>query len=86
MVLSDLAEKASLVYTKMNEIPGVKCSEVQGAMYAYPCVDIPSEALEDCKVGTSVLCTAKPALMATCIQPRAYRAAEGGERACNFKC
>jgi alanine transaminase len=50
VVLDALREKASLVYTQMNRIPGVKCTEVQGAMYAYPRVDIPVEALEDAKV------------------------------------
>lgn len=49
-VLKALAEKASFIYTRMNQIPGVKCNEVQGAMYAYPQVDIPNEALEDAKV------------------------------------
>lgn len=47
VVLKTLAHKASLVYSRMNKIPGVSCSEVQGAMYAYPRVDIPDEALED---------------------------------------
>lgn len=49
-MLKALAEKASLIYTRMNQIPGIKCNEVQGAMYAYPQVDIPDEALEDAKV------------------------------------
>lgn len=50
VVLRSLAEKASLVHSKMNKIPGVSCTEVQGAMYAYPQIDIPEEALEDAKV------------------------------------
>ena len=49
-VLKALEEKATLVYTKMNQIPGVRCNEVQGAMYAYPQIDIPEEAEEDAKV------------------------------------
>lgn len=49
-ILRALGEKAALVHTKMNEIPGVRCNEVQGAMYAYPQVDIPEEAEVDAKV------------------------------------
>ncbi len=50
MVLKELADKAELVHREMNSIPGVKCSKVQGAMYAYPQVDIPEEAWEDARV------------------------------------
>ena len=39
-----------MVHTKFNKIPGVFCNEVQGAMYAFPRIDIPEEALEDAKV------------------------------------
>ena len=49
-VLQELARKAQMVYTRMNRIPGVHCNEVQGAMYAFPWIDIPEEALEDAKV------------------------------------
>ena len=34
----------------MNKIPGVRCNEVQGSMYAFPRIDIPEEAKEDAKV------------------------------------
>ena len=50
IVLKALAEKATLVHTRMNRIPGVQCNEVQGAMYAYPQIDIPEEAWEDARV------------------------------------
>jgi len=49
-VLRSLAEKANLVYDRLNIIPGVKCNKVQGAMYAYPRVEIPTKAWEDCRV------------------------------------
>ena len=39
-----------MVYDRLNKIPGVKCNEVQGAMYAFPRVDIPEAALEDAQV------------------------------------
>ena len=39
-----------MVHERMNQITGVRCNEVQGAMYAFPRVDIPEEAWEDAKV------------------------------------
>ena len=39
-----------MVYERMNQITGVRCNEVQGAMYAFPRVDIPEEAWEDAQV------------------------------------
>ena len=42
-----------MVYERMNEIDGVHCNEIQGAMYAFPRIDIPQEALEDAKVSTA---------------------------------
>ena len=39
-----------MVHERMNQITGVRCNEVQGAMYAFPKVDIPEEALEDAEV------------------------------------
>lgn len=49
-VLKALADKADLVYERMNKIKGVTCNKVQGAMYAYPRIEIPEEAWEDAKV------------------------------------
>ena len=43
-----------MVHTKFNKIPGVFCNEVQGAMYAFPRIDIPEKALEDAKVHTYI--------------------------------
>lgn len=48
-ILSSLKLRAQMVHTKFNKIPGVFCNEVQGAMYAFPRIDIPEEALEDAK-------------------------------------
>ena len=50
-VLRSLADKANLVYDRLNRIPGVTCNKVQGAMYAYPRVEISTKAWDDCKVG-----------------------------------
>ena len=47
-----LRRKAELVYKRFNSIPGVSCRRVQGAMYAFPKIDLPPKALEEAKVHT----------------------------------
>ncbi|XP_048886834.1 alanine aminotransferase 2 [Brienomyrus brachyistius] len=49
-VLSTLAEKAKLTESILNTIPGIKCNPVQGAMYAFPRIFIPPQAVEEAKV------------------------------------
>ena len=39
-----------MVHEHMNKIPGVYCNEVDGAMYAFPRIDIPEEAKADAAV------------------------------------
>jgi len=34
----------------LNSMEGVKCNEVQGAMYAFPRITIPQRAIEEAKV------------------------------------
>ena len=36
LVLKSLAERASMIAKAFNSIPGIKCNNVQGAMYAFP--------------------------------------------------
>ena len=57
-VLDSLSRKAKMVHERMNQITGVQCNEVQGAMYAFPKVAIPEEALEDAEVRVSNSCSA----------------------------
>uniref|UniRef100_A0A2Z5RE46 alanine transaminase n=1 Tax=Reticulitermes speratus TaxID=60591 RepID=A0A2Z5RE46_9NEOP len=45
-VLNSLAERAKMVAETFNSIEGVSCNEVQGAMYAFPKLDIPRKAIE----------------------------------------
>ena len=45
-VLNSLKERSILVHEKLNEIPGIVCNELQGAMYAFPRVKIPQGAIE----------------------------------------
>ncbi|KAM8966333.1 alanine aminotransferase 2-like [Pelodytes ibericus] len=44
-VLSNLAEKARLTDEILNQAPGIHCNPVQGAMYAFPRIHIPDQAI-----------------------------------------
>jgi len=44
-ILASLKRRANLVSTKLNELEGVSCNAVQGAMYAFPRIDLPDGAL-----------------------------------------
>ncbi|XP_044735259.1 alanine aminotransferase 2-like isoform X2 [Chrysoperla carnea] len=48
-VLGSLKDRAKLIYDTFNSIPGYSCNEVQGAMYAFPRVEIPEKAIEIAK-------------------------------------
>ncbi|XP_063677595.1 alanine aminotransferase 2-like [Bolinopsis microptera] len=45
-VLASLKERSILVHEKLNEIPGIVCNNLQGAMYAFPRIEIPKKAIE----------------------------------------
>lgn len=45
-VLALLAERAKLVETAFNKMPGFTCNVVQGAMYAFPKFELPPKAIE----------------------------------------
>lgn len=49
-VLAELKKRAQLVTKSYNQIEGVKCQEVQGAMYAFPRVFLPEKAIAEAKV------------------------------------
>merc|ERR1712039_625867 len=49
-VLSSLKRKAQLVTKRLNEVPGVSCQVVEGAMYAFPKVELPPKAIEAAKL------------------------------------
>ncbi|XP_038662572.1 alanine aminotransferase 2 isoform X2 [Scyliorhinus canicula] len=46
-VLHNLAEKAKLSEEVLNTIPGMRCNHLQGAMYAFPRIFIPSKAIKE---------------------------------------
>ncbi|XP_027540730.1 alanine aminotransferase 2-like [Neopelma chrysocephalum] len=48
-VLNNLAKKAILTEDMFNKIPGIHCNPLQGAMYAFPRIFIPSKAIEEAK-------------------------------------
>ncbi|XP_015420185.1 PREDICTED: alanine aminotransferase 2 [Myotis davidii] len=45
-VLSNLAEKAKLTEDLFNQVPGIHCNPLQGAMYAFPRIVLPPRAVE----------------------------------------
>lgn len=49
-VLNNLAKKAKLTEDMFNQVPGIHCNPLQGAMYAFPRIFIPSKAVETAKV------------------------------------
>ncbi|KAM4614331.1 alanine aminotransferase 2 [Discoglossus pictus] len=48
-VLLSLAQKAKLTEKLFNQVPGIKCNPLQGAMYAFPRIFIPPAAVEKAK-------------------------------------
>lgn len=40
-ILSALRERAQLVAEGLNRVPGIRCNEVAGAMYAFPSIELP---------------------------------------------
>jgi len=44
-----LKRKAKLVADTFNSIPGIRCNEVTGAMYAFPNIDLPAKAIQAAK-------------------------------------
>jgi len=44
-ILSSLKSRAELVAATFNSVPGMECNVVQGAMYAFPRIDLPEKAI-----------------------------------------
>lgn len=49
-VLGNLARKAKLTEDMFNQVPGIHCNPLQGAMYAFPRIFIPPKAVEAAQV------------------------------------
>jgi alanine transaminase len=48
-ISTDLKEKATLIYNKLNTMKKFKCNEIEGAMYAFPRIDIPDDIVKKAK-------------------------------------
>ncbi|KAL7990234.1 hypothetical protein Chor_010588, partial [Crotalus horridus] len=48
-VLGALARKARLTEEIFNRAPGIHCNPVQGAMYAFPRIELPARAVQEAK-------------------------------------
>lgn len=48
-VLKSLEERAELIAKTLNSFEGFNCNPVQGAMYAFPRIDLPPKAIEAAK-------------------------------------
>lgn len=53
--MNNLAKKAKLTEDMFNQVPGIHCNPLQGAMYAFPQIYIPSKAVEVAKVSVQLL-------------------------------
>lgn len=53
-VLKSLKEKAKLTATGFNNIEGISCQTVQGAMYSFPNIEMPEKFLKNCEINGSV--------------------------------
>ncbi|CAG0893698.1 unnamed protein product [Darwinula stevensoni] len=45
-VLGSLAERAKMIADTFNSMPGFSCNPVQGAMYAFPRLELPAKAIQ----------------------------------------
>lgn len=48
--MGNLAKKAKLTEDLFNQVPGIHCNPLQGAMYAFPRIFIPTKAMEAAQV------------------------------------
>ena len=47
--LDSMKKKAILVHKRLNEMPGINCMPIEGAMYAFPQVTLPEKFCEEAK-------------------------------------
>lgn len=41
-----LKEKAILIYEKLNTMKNIRCNEIEGAMYAFPSIELPENVIK----------------------------------------
>jgi len=55
-ILDSYQRKAKITTSMLNSLEGITCSEVTGALYAFPRVHLPRKAIEEAKVRTGITC------------------------------
>lgn len=48
-ILESLKRRASKIHKALNQLEGVSCQPIEGAMYAFPSITLPKRALEEAK-------------------------------------
>jgi alanine transaminase len=48
-ISDDLKEKALMIYKKLNTMKNFKCNEIEGAMYAFPSINLPDYIIAKAK-------------------------------------
>lgn len=43
---NNLKEKAKIMHKQLNSLKGMKCNEIEGAMYAFPSIELPSHIIK----------------------------------------
>ena len=49
-ILTSLKKRAETISARLNKIEGIECNTIQGAMYAFPKIHLPSGAIAKAKV------------------------------------
>ena len=49
-ILSSMKRRASMLTKALNELEGVSCNEIEGAMYAFPTITLPGTYSEWCEL------------------------------------
>ena len=51
--MTDLKRKAKVLTEGLNAIYGISCTEVKGALYAFPRIHLPEKAIKEAQVSKS---------------------------------
>jgi alanine transaminase len=49
LISDDLKAKALMIYNKLNAMKNFKCNEIEGAMYAFPSINLPDYVIQQAK-------------------------------------
>ena len=48
-IISSLKKRAIMLSEQLNQLPGISCQRIQGAMYAFPRIELPDKAIKAAK-------------------------------------